>query len=148
MIRLWSSLFLLQFLSVLGSVHQTSFGNAAHYFESDWTTFPHPIKRVAVIGAGPAGLQAVATLTEQNFTVRLFERDENPGGNWRYSEQTPIRESYPYVAYLSFECMPEGECSTSAIGPFTSGLTFLIFAPQALLNGTRMVMMELVLMNG
>jgi hypothetical protein len=61
------------------------------------TTFHHPIRRVAVVGAGPAGLQAAAKLIEHNFTVRLFERALHPGGNWLYSEETPIRESYPQV---------------------------------------------------
>ncbi|KAJ7735643.1 FAD/NAD-P-binding domain-containing protein [Mycena maculata] len=60
-----------------------------------WTTFHHPIRRVAVIGAGPAGLQAAAKLIEHNFTVRLFERAPHPGGNWLYSEETPVREPYP-----------------------------------------------------
>ncbi|KAJ6448620.1 hypothetical protein C8R45DRAFT_947839 [Mycena sanguinolenta] len=57
-----------------------------------WTTFHHPIRRVAVVGAGPAGLQAAAKLIEHNFTVRLFERAPHPGGNWLYSEETPVRE--------------------------------------------------------
>ncbi|KAJ7808152.1 FAD/NAD-P-binding domain-containing protein [Mycena olivaceomarginata] len=34
--------------------------------------FHHPIKRVAVVGAGPSGLQATAWLLEHNFTVRLL----------------------------------------------------------------------------
>ncbi|KAJ7862931.1 FAD/NAD-P-binding domain-containing protein [Mycena olivaceomarginata] len=58
-----------------------------------WPTFDHPIRRVAVVGAGPAGLQAAAKLIEHNFTVRLFERAPHPGGNWLYSEETPVRES-------------------------------------------------------
>ncbi|KAJ7696707.1 hypothetical protein B0H17DRAFT_1177800 [Mycena rosella] len=58
-------------------------------------TFHHPIRRVAVVGAGPAGLQAAAKLVEHNFTVRLFERAPHPGGNWLYSEETPVREPYP-----------------------------------------------------
>ena len=58
--------------------------------------FEQPIKRVAVIGAGPAGLQAAPTLKEHNFTtVRLFERQEKPGGTWYHQESTPVREPYP-----------------------------------------------------
>ncbi|KAJ7083236.1 hypothetical protein C8R44DRAFT_822580 [Mycena epipterygia] len=61
----------------------------------DWTVFHHPVKRVAVIGAGPAGLQAAAKLVEHNFTVRLFDRSPSPGGNWFYTDETPAREPYP-----------------------------------------------------
>ncbi|KAJ7474911.1 hypothetical protein FB451DRAFT_1246979 [Mycena latifolia] len=62
---------------------------------SPWTTFPHPITRVAVIGAGPTGLQAAAHLAASNLTVRLFERAPAPGGKWFYTEETPAREAYP-----------------------------------------------------
>ncbi|KAJ7485655.1 hypothetical protein FB451DRAFT_1392386 [Mycena latifolia] len=65
--------------------------------DSPWTTFPHPISRIAVIGAGPAGLQAAAHLIAANLTVRLFERAPSPGGNWFYTEDTPARETYPRV---------------------------------------------------
>jgi NADPH-dependent glutamate synthase beta subunit-like oxidoreductase len=61
--------------------------------------FHHPIKRVAVVGAGPSGLQAAVRLVEHNFTVRLFDRAPHPGGNWHYSEETAVRESYPYVQH-------------------------------------------------
>ncbi|KAJ7166513.1 FAD/NAD-P-binding domain-containing protein [Mycena crocata] len=59
------------------------------------TVFHHPIQRVAVIGAGPAGLQAAAKLVSHNFTVRLFDRAPAPGGNWFYTDETPVREAYP-----------------------------------------------------
>ncbi|KAJ7816956.1 FAD/NAD(P)-binding domain-containing protein [Mycena olivaceomarginata] len=67
------------------SQYQTVFGKPKHL-----DTFHHPIRRVAVVGAGPAGLQAAAKLIEHNFTVRLFERAPHPGGNWLYSEETPV----------------------------------------------------------
>ncbi|KAJ7589862.1 FAD/NAD-P-binding domain-containing protein [Mycena floridula] len=63
--------------------------------DSKYTVFNHTIKRVAVIGAGPAGLQAAAELIKHNFSVRLFERAPGPGGNWLYSDEVPVRESYP-----------------------------------------------------
>ncbi|KAJ7247019.1 FAD/NAD-P-binding domain-containing protein [Mycena rebaudengoi] len=55
--------------------------------QNKWTTFPHPISRVAVIGAGPAGLQAAASLLSVNLSVHLFERAPAPGGNCRNSPQ-------------------------------------------------------------
>jgi hypothetical protein len=65
------------------SAQQAAFSSESTTSSSQqWTVFHHPIKRVAVIGAGPAGLQAAAKLVEHNFTVRLFERAPLPGGNW------------------------------------------------------------------
>ncbi|KAJ7429748.1 FAD/NAD-P-binding domain-containing protein [Mycena latifolia] len=75
--------------------------------DSPWTTFPHPISRVAVIGAGPAGLQAAAHLIAANLTVRLFERAPAPGGNWFYTKDTPARETYPGVPLKETEPLPE-----------------------------------------
>jgi cation diffusion facilitator CzcD-associated flavoprotein CzcO len=87
--------FLFAALSV--AAQQTPFSTAS---ESQWTEFHHPIKSVAVIGAGPAGLQAAAKLVEHNFTVRLFDRSPGPGGNWFYTDETPIREPYPCVSFF------------------------------------------------
>ncbi|KAJ7433059.1 FAD/NAD-P-binding domain-containing protein [Mycena galericulata] len=85
------SLLLLSFVISVSTQSQDVFETPAPL----WTTFHHPIRRVAVVGAGPAGLQAAAKLIEHNFTVRLFERAPHPGGNWLYSEETPVREPYP-----------------------------------------------------
>lgn len=43
-----------------------------------------PVKRVAVIGAGPAGAIAVDALAQEKAfdTIRVFERREGPGGCW------------------------------------------------------------------
>ncbi|KAJ7662436.1 hypothetical protein B0H17DRAFT_1144307 [Mycena rosella] len=81
-------------LNVLAT-SQTVFSSDDSRDGSQWTTFPHPIRRVAVIGAGPAGLQAASHLLSSNLSVRLFERAPSPGGNWFYTEATPAREPYP-----------------------------------------------------
>lgn len=41
-------------------------------------------KKVAVVGAGPAGLAAAAQLNQAGHTVTVFERDAAPGGLLRY----------------------------------------------------------------
>lgn len=69
--------------------------NVLHEDRSPYTRFSHPIRRVAVIGAGPAGLQSAAVLREQGFEVRLFERADKPGGNWYYSPLTPLSVPFP-----------------------------------------------------
>ncbi|EJD42264.1 FAD/NAD(P)-binding domain-containing protein [Auricularia subglabra TFB-10046 SS5] len=57
--------------------------------------FAHPIRRVAVIGAGPAGLQHAAVLRENGFEVRLFERAPGPGGNWLTTAELPASAVFP-----------------------------------------------------
>ncbi len=86
-------LYLLLFAGLSAAAQQAPFSFEST--SSQWTVFHHHIKSVAVIGAGPAGLQAAAKLVEHNFTVRLFDRAPSPGGNWFYTDETPVREPYP-----------------------------------------------------
>ena len=44
----------------------------------------HNGKRVAVIGAGPAGLAAANQLNHRGYEVTLFDKNEQPGGLLRY----------------------------------------------------------------
>ncbi|CAK5265899.1 unnamed protein product [Mycena citricolor] len=55
----------------------------------------HPIKTVAVIGAGPAGLQAASQLLEAGLSARMFDRAPSPGGTWFYTDEVPVPEGYP-----------------------------------------------------
>ncbi|KAF8993639.1 hypothetical protein BDQ17DRAFT_1401601 [Cyathus striatus] len=57
--------------------------------------FKWPIRKVAVIGAGPGGLIAYRELTQFNFTVHLIERDTTPGGNWHYTDEVPLYTPIP-----------------------------------------------------
>ncbi|KAJ7136167.1 FAD/NAD-P-binding domain-containing protein [Mycena epipterygia] len=89
----------------------------------EWTVFHHPVKRVAVIGAGPAGLQAAAKLVEHNFTVRLFDRSPSPGGNWFYTDETPVREPYPDKPADETASIPERLPATHYYGEGDEGIT-------------------------
>lgn len=62
---------------------------------SSYYEFEHKIERIAVIGAGPTGLQHAAALLEHGFQVRLFERAPRPGGEWLYTDKTPVPASFP-----------------------------------------------------
>ncbi|KZV64547.1 FAD/NAD-P-binding domain-containing protein [Peniophora sp. CONT] len=89
------ALFSISMLGGIASAEQFVSNTGLKGSHSPYTTFPHPIKRVAVIGAGPSGLQVAAELKEYDFNVTLFERAPGPGGNWRFTDDIPVRESYP-----------------------------------------------------
>jgi 2,4-dienoyl-CoA reductase-like NADH-dependent reductase (Old Yellow Enzyme family) len=51
-------------------------------------------RRVVVVGAGPAGLKAAATLAERGHAVSLLERSDHPGGHLRALSQLPNRSGW------------------------------------------------------
>jgi 2,4-dienoyl-CoA reductase (NADPH2) len=51
-------------------------------------------KRVAVVGAGPAGLAASTTLAERGHAVTLFEAAEDIGGQFNMARQVPGKEEF------------------------------------------------------
>ncbi|KAJ7694822.1 FAD/NAD(P)-binding domain-containing protein [Mycena rosella] len=58
--------------------------------------FKWPINKVAIIGAGVSGLIAYREFSAAGFAdVRVFERDDVPGGNWHYTEETPVDAPIP-----------------------------------------------------
>jgi 2,4-dienoyl-CoA reductase (NADPH2) len=51
-------------------------------------------KRVAVVGAGPAGLAAATTLAERGHTVTLFDRAREIGGQFNMAKRIPGKEEF------------------------------------------------------
>ncbi len=51
-------------------------------------------KRVAVVGAGPAGLEAARVLAERGHQVVLFEKSNDIGGQLQYAKQVPGKAEF------------------------------------------------------
>jgi mycofactocin system FadH/OYE family oxidoreductase 2 len=55
---------------------------------------PSPPKRVLVIGAGPAGMQAAIAAARAGHHVTVQERDDGPGGQVRWAARVPNRAEF------------------------------------------------------
>ncbi|UFJ41655.1 FAD-dependent oxidoreductase [Brevibacillus humidisoli] len=51
-------------------------------------------KRIAVVGAGPAGMEAARVLALRGHQVVLFERDSKIGGQLNYARQVPDKQEF------------------------------------------------------
>ncbi|KAG2204111.1 hypothetical protein INT47_011594 [Mucor saturninus] len=62
---------------------------------NDQIRFKKPVRRVAVLGAGPAGLPTAKLLQDEGIEVKIYERNAKAGGTWIYNEEKPINPSFP-----------------------------------------------------
>lgn len=51
-------------------------------------------KKIAVVGAGPAGLSAALTAADRGHAVTLFDRDSDIGGQLNIAKQVPGKEEF------------------------------------------------------
>lgn len=58
----------------------------------------HPYRRIAVVGAGPAGLEAARVSAARGHEVTLFEASGNPGGQIRLAAQAKRRRELIGIA--------------------------------------------------
>ncbi|EDY87601.1 2,4-dienoyl-coa reductase [gamma proteobacterium HTCC5015] len=66
-------------------------------------------KRVAVVGAGPAGLSASTTLAQRGHEVTLFDADDKIGGQFNIAKQIPGKEEfYETLRYFDVLLKKEG----------------------------------------
>lgn len=69
-------------------------------------------RRIAVIGAGAAGLCAAKHLMQKGFDVTIFERSDRIGGLWVYDEEGST------AAYASLHCNSEARVTAYRDFPF------------------------------
>lgn len=78
-------------------------------------TMPHTIpaapaqKRVTIVGAGPAGIEAARVAAERGHAVTVFEAADQPGGQIRLTAQDPRRrEMISIIAWRQAMCEKKG----------------------------------------
>ncbi|MGG1659362.1 FAD-dependent oxidoreductase [Brevibacillus sp. NRS-1366] len=63
--------------------------------EKEWALIPTDIrKKVAVVGAGPAGLEAARVLAERGHHVVMMEKQNQIGGQLNFARQVPGKEEF------------------------------------------------------
>jgi 2,4-dienoyl-CoA reductase-like NADH-dependent reductase (Old Yellow Enzyme family)/thioredoxin reductase len=66
-------------------------------------------RRIAVVGAGPAGLQAAHIAAERGHDVTLFGATQRPGGKLRWEAGLPGKDEYlPLLAWLERKAKSAG----------------------------------------
>jgi 2,4-dienoyl-CoA reductase (NADPH2) len=99
-------------------------------------------KRVAVVGAGPAGLACATTAAERGHQVKLFEASESIGGQFNMAKKIPgkeeFRETLRYFARrieltgVSLELEREVDAEALAAGGFDVVVLATGVAPRRL----------------
>ena len=90
---------------------------------------------VAVLGAGPAGLEAAWIAARRGFRVEVFEKDGQPGGQLRLAARVPRKETVRrLIDSLTLRCARAGVTVHYVHAPTLEELREL--APYAILDAT------------
>ena len=64
-------------------------------YETELNFAPAPVrKKIAVIGAGPAGMAFSVYAAQRGHSVTLFDKDTQIGGQFNYAKQVPGKEEF------------------------------------------------------
>ncbi|GHS85873.1 NADH oxidase [Synergistales bacterium] len=63
-------------------------------------------KNICIVGAGVSGLEAANVFSERGHNVTIFERENIPGGMFRWASKTPGKESYMNVVEYYEKLLP------------------------------------------
>ncbi len=76
---------------------------ACNETELVYQTVHHP-KRIAVVGAGPAGLAFAAVAAERGHQLTLFEKADGLGGQFNLAKKIPGKEEYQHtINYFAYQ---------------------------------------------
>ncbi len=89
-------------------------------------------KRVAVVGAGPAGLACATVAAERGHRVTLFDASHEIGGQFNYAKQIPGKEEFHetlrYFTHQLQEAGVEVKLSTMASAQHLAGFDEVVLA--------------------
>jgi len=89
--------------SIVGE-HVSCLVNPRSGYEVDFPVAKRTKERFAVIGGGPAGLEAARALATLGAEVRLYEARAELGGQFRWARQVPGKEDYgATISYFESE---------------------------------------------
>ncbi len=92
-------------------------------------------RRVVIVGAGPAGLEAARVAAERGHEVTLHEAANDPGGQVRLTAQTPRRaEMMQLIQWRMAECERQGV--NFNFNSFADAETVLADAPDVVIIAT------------
>lgn len=68
-----------------------------------------PQKRICIIGAGPSGITALKNVLDEGLEVICYDRNDEVGGNWLYSEEITHSSVFETTHIISSKTLSQYE---------------------------------------